>query len=388
MYPPTLAILLYVAVTMLASACSFRTYEPEVRIQLSAEGRSSISAPAAAGVRPGPPLETMNCFGLVVNGAPGAVTSSQVGGRIPSCLGLNGAFYGPYSYAQMKAGVSITLPPSTYGFSLVGFSGVVGGNCGSSLSALYANDATPQSFAVGSVVNADLREQKTIVIAGTEYNPATAVDRTASCPVPSLNCTGASICDTFNAANGTPNSGRFTEIGGSDWIPVNLDSSALNVQNLRMPVLGAGGDIRGIWATHVGTTDMRVQAILSLGESTPYSQGGVIARFGSVDDYILFGMLRDDNLSLCQLNLIERVASAENLLRSTQMSYPVDCPYDEDQLFSLTTQGTTYTGVYRGVTLEYNLGLMGTYTTGGFYGAQSEGVVSTTSADTVRFDNL
>ena len=117
-YPVLLRLIAISLLVLFAARCTLRPFPPQVRVTVTMPDSGS---PTGRSGRSGPEIGDMDCLGIVVKGEPNPVSDFEVGSRAPSCLGLDGAFFGPYTPDEMKHGVSLTVTSGAYQFSVVGF---------------------------------------------------------------------------------------------------------------------------------------------------------------------------------------------------------------------------------------------------------------------------
>ncbi len=192
--------------------------------------------------RDGPPIAGMNHYALAVSGGTlsNSLTAASVGGRSLGCLNLDGQVLFPYSYAQLKQGVSLSLVPGQYRITFFGFGG----------------PATPGVTSVGAMYSAAplvetyVLAQKTVSVAGGEsikldatYEPASSANRNLVC-VPQTGTLYALVADSgspvvYDRENGAWSANPVTTGGGP---PVNTSLFVEGSGNLLVAqgILGVG----------------------------------------------------------------------------------------------------------------------------------------------------
>lgn len=102
-----------------------------------------------------------------------------MGNRSLSCLGFTGTVNFPYTFSQVTAGLSLSLPPGSYTFTFVGFSGS-GVASPASVAQLFSGSSELKAFVLAEA-NGTVAAGGQFAITST-YNEGTATDRIAGCP--------------------------------------------------------------------------------------------------------------------------------------------------------------------------------------------------------------
>lgn len=325
------------AALLVLGSCTLQPLPPLVKVQVRLNGETRRDRLAGRG-RSGPALDAMKCYGVIVNGATGAVRDSQVYNRSVSCLGLNGAFNGPYTYAQLQQGVALSLPAAQYTFSVVGFDGVA--NCGAGPSDLYNATAAAENYAVGSPVVANLASDSGVTIDARGYVPATATNRTPSCPVQSDSCDNADLCDTFTGADGTLLSNHLPDVG-SAWTPAGVALANLANNAMSVTTTGASGEPAALFQL-LGSQRAAIVVRGTFGESPSHMAFGAVLRYADINNYVVGEYFRTDGTSLCGIQIVEHVSGVASTLDAKYLNYPSECPWRETVTLSFSYDGVGY----------------------------------------------
>ncbi len=169
----------------------------------------------------------MTRFAVVFSGpAANTVSTADVNQRNLSCLKLTGQVSFPYTLAQLKQGVSISVAPGSYTVQIVGYSGVPG--TPTTIAQIFSDSSSLKSFAIANAL-LDTTATSSVRLTST-YVKATATDLIAACPTPQ---------NGLQSAYSTGNELYLMSYSGTEWdeslvaSPQILGSYSLNVDSQR-----------------------------------------------------------------------------------------------------------------------------------------------------------
>ncbi len=149
-------------------------------------------------------LADLDQFAVVVRGGvSNTLRSNDVGGRSLSCLRLNGQVAFPYTLAQLRQGIQLTIPHGEYEAEIVAFDSVVGAPA--TVPALYASSPALKGYPVAKKTFSTLSSSS--VLLTSTYSGATQ-DLLVQCPVPQ------GIIHALVRANGEP---KYLRRESSTW---------------------------------------------------------------------------------------------------------------------------------------------------------------------------
>ncbi len=341
-------------------SCSLSTYPHRVTLSLAVSPPSTNALPVDtqhdATQRSGPELSAMKCYGLIVKGAPGALTSAQLGYRSPSCLGMAGTFFGPYTYAEITKGVSINLSAATYEFSIVGFHGVT--SCGASgVGSLYGGATPAENYEIGSAVTANLATETKVAINATAYTAASAVNRTPSCQSANLDCSSivSAFCDSFTDPDGTTLATHFRDSSQYGWTVFRSINPTIESNALNATPDNAVGQHALFVATAAAVTDT-INVVGTMGEMIgPHGIGAALLVGAIADsDYALGEIVKSSITGSCSLQISERIAGATILRKSLLLGNYSYCPADELIQLDFRTTGGQLSLTAKGQTIQHS----------------------------------
>jgi len=132
-------------------------------------------------LRDNPALAEMDRFAVAISGSVGGtLAASEVGNRSLDCLNLSGQVSFPYTLAELIEGVSITVAPGEYRFTIVGFDGVTGSP--STVGQMFGTSANLTGFIIAQASFSTVTSPN--VTLTSLYQPASATDLLTACPAP------------------------------------------------------------------------------------------------------------------------------------------------------------------------------------------------------------
>ncbi len=329
-----LAVLCAVALGALTT-CSLNTQPPRALVT----------------VRPSPgtarALEDRQCFALFVTNEGGNTTSTEMGNRLPSCFGLQGKYFGAYSYSAITGGAAqVSLSLGTHNFILLALD-QAGPDCeGKPLSHFFPSAGlTANAYAVGSSGDVVVGTSTTAIsITPASY---TETNLTPGCPRLSEPCTGAMFCDTFTTLISTLISGHIPDVGGSPWV-VEGSANSPSMENGRANVTANSG-FTALFYSDAGDRDGTIAVNLILGTyGLSFSDLTILGRYSDANNYV--GGYIDRNLSFCTIRIIERVAGSYH---ERSMSAPFECAVAQPVSATLDLRGPDVSFSYSGISISF-----------------------------------
>lgn len=165
-------------------------------------------------------------------------------------------------------------------------------------------------------------------------------------------CFGYSVCDQFQAPDGTSLSSHLLDTGGS-WAVVNASPAVIQGGAADILAVVPNGNVSSQITTVFSSRDVTVQADANLGLTGMGEVIGFIARFKDSNNFMAADVYRDNALSYSKIRIWEKVAGVWNIVAQRTLPQLTDIVHNTFVPMELNVTGSNYTFTYDGISISY-----------------------------------